>query len=73
MQEEMHEQMSGYKRMRREHQSALVKVMKEDLMNFFTPFLVEEEGRGCASDHIPRAVTCDFYLFNRFSFICLLA
>ncbi len=26
MQEEMHEQMSGYKRMRREHQSALVKV-----------------------------------------------
>ena len=27
MQEEMHEQMSGYKRMRREHQSALIKVM----------------------------------------------
>lgn len=27
MQEEMHEQMSGYKRMRREHQSALLKVM----------------------------------------------
>ena len=27
MQEEMHEQMSGYKRMRREHQSALVKVI----------------------------------------------
>lgn len=26
MQEEMHEQMSGYKRMRREHQSALVKL-----------------------------------------------
>jgi len=26
MQEEMHEQMSGYKRMRREHQSALIKV-----------------------------------------------
>lgn len=28
MQEEMHEQMSGYKRMRREHQSALVKVIR---------------------------------------------
>lgn len=28
MQEEMHEQMSGYKRMRREHQSALLKVMR---------------------------------------------
>lgn len=28
MQEEMHEQMSGYKRMRREHQSALIKVSK---------------------------------------------
>lgn len=27
MQEEMHEQMSGYKRMRREHQAALLKVM----------------------------------------------
>jgi len=27
MQEEMHEQMSGYKRMRREHQSALLKVV----------------------------------------------
>jgi len=27
MQEEMHEQMSGYKRMRREHQSALLKVI----------------------------------------------
>lgn len=26
MQEEMHEQMSGYKRMRREHQAALVKL-----------------------------------------------
>lgn len=26
MQEEMHEQMSGYKRMRREHQSALIKL-----------------------------------------------
>ena len=26
MQEEMHEQMSGYKRMRREHQAALIKV-----------------------------------------------
>lgn len=26
MQEEMHEQMTGYKRMRREHQAALVKV-----------------------------------------------
>jgi hypothetical protein len=26
MQEEMHEQMSGYKRMRREHQGALLKV-----------------------------------------------
>jgi len=26
MQEEMHEQMSGYKRMRREHQSALMKL-----------------------------------------------
>lgn len=26
MQEEMHEQMSGYKRMRREHQGALIKV-----------------------------------------------
>lgn len=26
MQEEMHEQMSGYKRMRREHQAALLKV-----------------------------------------------
>lgn len=25
MQEEMHEQMSGYKRMRREHQGALVR------------------------------------------------
>ena len=32
MQEEMHEQMSGYKRMRREHQSALVKVIKENLL-----------------------------------------
>jgi len=28
MQEEMHEQMSGYKRMRREHQSALIKVSR---------------------------------------------
>lgn len=28
MQEEMHEQMSGYKRMRKEHQSALMKVSK---------------------------------------------
>lgn len=28
MQEEMHEQMSGYKRMRREHQGALIKVIK---------------------------------------------
>lgn len=27
MQEEMHEQMSGYKRMRREHQGALLKVI----------------------------------------------
>lgn len=27
MQEEMHEQMSGYKRMRREHQGALLKVV----------------------------------------------
>jgi thousand and one amino acid protein kinase len=26
MQEEMHEQMTGYKRMRREHQAALLKV-----------------------------------------------
>jgi len=26
MQEEMHEQMSGYKRMRREHQGALVRI-----------------------------------------------
>lgn len=26
MQEEMHEQMTGYKRMRREHQAALIKV-----------------------------------------------
>lgn len=26
MQEEMHEQMSGYKRMRKEHQGALLKV-----------------------------------------------
>lgn len=28
MQEEMHEQMSGYKRMRREHQGALVSIRK---------------------------------------------
>ena len=28
MQEEMHEQMSGYKRMRREHQGALVRIGK---------------------------------------------
>jgi hypothetical protein len=28
----MLEQMSGYKRMRREHQSALVKVIKENLL-----------------------------------------
>lgn len=27
MQEEMHEQMSGYKRMRKEHQGALLKVI----------------------------------------------
>lgn len=27
MQEEMHEQMTGYKRMRREHQAALFKVL----------------------------------------------
>lgn len=27
MQEEMHEQMTGYKRMRREHQAALIKVI----------------------------------------------
>lgn len=27
MQEEMHEQMSGYKRMRKEHQAALLKVI----------------------------------------------
>lgn len=34
MQEEMHEQMSGYKRMRREHQSALIKVVKQYLFCF---------------------------------------
>lgn len=28
MQEEMHEQMTGYKRMRREHQAALLKVIE---------------------------------------------
>jgi len=37
MQEEMHEQMTGYKRMRREHQAALVKVcsMNVILEEFF--------------------------------------
>lgn len=32
MQEEMHEQMSGYKRMRREHQAALIKVIESILL-----------------------------------------
>lgn len=35
MQEEMHEQMSGYKRMRKEHQSALMKVNNQYLQIMF--------------------------------------
>jgi len=35
MQEEMHEQMSGYKRMRREHQSALLKVTVHKIIYLF--------------------------------------
>lgn len=38
MQEEMHEQMSGYKRMRKEHQSALMKVI---LTNIYLNNLIE--------------------------------
>lgn len=34
MQEEMHEQMSGYKRMRREHQGALLKVILEKFIRY---------------------------------------
>lgn len=35
MQEEMHEQMSGYKRMRREHHSALLKVIAHIIIYLF--------------------------------------
>jgi thousand and one amino acid protein kinase len=36
MQEEMHEQMTGYKRMRREHQAALLKVCVLNKTDFVT-------------------------------------
>lgn len=38
MQEEMHEQMSGYKRMRREHQGALVRVQTFHLFRIYGSF-----------------------------------
>ena len=38
MQEEMHEQMSGYKRMRREHQGALIKVNSIQFYSFIGSF-----------------------------------
>lgn len=40
MQEEMHEQMSGYKRMRREHQGALVRI--QTLSNIIMDYKIEE-------------------------------
>lgn len=40
LQEEMHEQMTGYKRMRREHQAALLKVIDIFYMNIYELLLI---------------------------------
>jgi len=45
MQEEMHEQMSGYKRMRREHQGALVRIETTFYPTFSRSGRAQREGR----------------------------